>query len=225
MANEKSNLLEHNGSNASQSPASSDNSSTKKRNSTSAGVDANGNPKPVKRRAAKACAACRARKVRCDVMQRYHITADGEVTCSNCTMDGIKCVIEESKRRKWVLEAASGLFSLTLSRKHLNGTQTAAPATTPQPNPNGAARTWGNGIVNPSDITNLEARRWSGSSAISNDLDGDEFTGSHVPHPICKFWRSGRVWYELTCRRPKCEQSDQQGRVPETGQLRPVSLW
>jgi hypothetical protein len=34
------------------------------------------------------------------VMQRYHITADGEVTCSNCTMDGIKCVIEESKRRK-----------------------------------------------------------------------------------------------------------------------------
>src|SRR6266536_4782859 len=106
MANEKSNLLEHNGSNASQSPASSENGSTKKRNSTSAGFDANGNPKPVKRTAAKACAACRARKVRCDVMQRYHITADGEVTCSNCTMDGIKCVIEESKRRKWVLETS-----------------------------------------------------------------------------------------------------------------------
>ena len=35
-------------------------------------------------------------------MQRYHVTADGEITCSNCTMDGIKCVIEESKRRKWV---------------------------------------------------------------------------------------------------------------------------
>jgi hypothetical protein len=34
------------------------------------------------------------------VMQRYHVTAEGEVTCSNCTMDGIKCVIEESKRRK-----------------------------------------------------------------------------------------------------------------------------
>jgi hypothetical protein len=38
--------------------------------------------------------------VRCDVMQRYHVTPEGEVTCSNCTMDGIKCVIEESKRRK-----------------------------------------------------------------------------------------------------------------------------
>lgn len=91
--------MEPNGSNASQSPGSAE-SGSKKRGQTSAGLDSNGNPKPVKRRAAKACAACRARKVRCDVMQRYHITADGEVTCSNCTMDGIKCVIEESKRRK-----------------------------------------------------------------------------------------------------------------------------
>lgn len=83
------------------SPASTaEDSGSKKRSNISAGLDSNGNPKPVKRRAAKACAACRARKVRCDVMQRYHITADGEVTCSNCTMDGIKCVIEESKRRK-----------------------------------------------------------------------------------------------------------------------------
>lgn len=85
-------LLSH----ASTSPSPS----TKKRSTVAAALDANGNPKPVKRRATKACAACRARKVRCDVMQRYHITADGAVTCSNCTMDGIKCVIGESKRRK-----------------------------------------------------------------------------------------------------------------------------
>lgn len=88
---------------ASHSPESAD-SGNKKRSSTSAGRDKDGNPKPVKRRAAKACAACRARKVRCDVTQKYHITADGAVTCSNCTMDGISCVIEESKRRKWVLD-------------------------------------------------------------------------------------------------------------------------
>jgi hypothetical protein len=87
-------------SNASQSPSASTDSGSKKRSPSTANLDAQGNPKPVKRRAAKACAACRARKVRCDVMQRYHVTADGEVTCSNCTMDGIKCVIEESKRRK-----------------------------------------------------------------------------------------------------------------------------
>jgi hypothetical protein len=54
----------------------------------------------LKRRAAKVCTACRVRKVRCDVMQRYHIAADGEVTCSNCIMDEIKCVIGESKRRR-----------------------------------------------------------------------------------------------------------------------------
>lgn len=83
----------------SHSPSPPPSSSSKKRSSNTS-LDANGNPKPVKRRATKACAACRARKVRCDVMQRYHITADGEVTCSNCTMDGIKCVIGESKRRK-----------------------------------------------------------------------------------------------------------------------------
>jgi superfamily II helicase len=82
------------------STSTSPSPSTKKRSNVTAALDAHGNPKPVKRRATKACAACRARKVRCDVMQRYHITADGEVICSNCTMDGIKCVIGESKRRK-----------------------------------------------------------------------------------------------------------------------------
>ena len=100
---EKQTSLEPNGSNGStesQSPASSHDSGSKKRDTKSAGLDSNGNPKPVKRRAAKACAACRARKVRCDVMQRYHVTPDGEFTSSNCTMDVIKCVIEESKRRK-----------------------------------------------------------------------------------------------------------------------------
>jgi len=73
-------------------------------------------------------------------------------------MDGIKCVIEESKRRK----------------KHLNGTQTSQPDPKPQ--------TWPNGIVNPSDISNPENRRWSSSS--SNDLPEDYAVGAHVPHPI-----------------------------------------
>lgn len=166
MSPEKALSVESNGPNRSQSP-SSIYPGAKKRGQSTAGLDANGNPKPVKRRAAKACAACRARKVRCDVMQRYHITADGEVTCSNCTMDGIKCIIEESKRRK----------------KHLNG-QPAAPAIATPPTDN-LSQNWGNGMVNPSDIENPEARRWSGSSVMSNDLGDDDFaTASHVPHPI-----------------------------------------
>lgn len=163
--------LNGDGSNASLSPASSHDSGSKKRDPKVAGLDANGNPKPVKRRAAKACAACRARKVRCDVMQRYHVTPDGEVTCSNCTMDGIRCVIEESKRRK----------------KHLNGAPTnPTPAPAPAPAPTNIANStqaWGNGIVDPSEISNPDARRWSGSSHMSQD--GEDFTSSsHVPHPI-----------------------------------------
>ncbi|KAF8855742.1 hypothetical protein BDZ45DRAFT_727931 [Acephala macrosclerotiorum] len=164
MSNEKATSVEpngSNGSNASQSPPASTDSGNKKRGTSSAGLDSNGNPKPVKRRAAKACAACRARKVRCDVMQRYHVTPEGTVTCSNCTMDGITCVIEESKRRK----------------KNLNGQSVASE---PQPNTNGITQAWRNGLVNPSDISNPEARRWSGS-VVSNE--GEDYT-SHVPHAI-----------------------------------------
>ncbi|KIM96082.1 hypothetical protein OIDMADRAFT_170745 [Oidiodendron maius Zn] len=132
----------------------------KKRSSGAAHLDANGNPKPVKRRATKACAACRARKVRCDVMQRYHITADGEVTCSNCTMDGIKCVIGESKRRK-------------ISEDDVDQTLPHA-------------QTWPNGLINPTDIVSSENRRWSDSTAMSNDVPAsNDFSASqHVPHSI-----------------------------------------
>lgn len=66
-----------------------------------------GKIKVLKRRAAKACVACHARKVRCDLLQRYHVSADGTFACSNCTMDGVRCVIQESKSRKWVCEALS----------------------------------------------------------------------------------------------------------------------
>lgn len=152
----------------SHSPANSTDSGGKKRSNASASLDANGNPKPVKRRAAKACAACRSRKVRCDVMQRYHVTATGEVTCSNCTMDGIKCVIEESKRRK----------------KHING-QTTTPTPTQAPAMNGA-QAWSHGLVNPTDISN---RRWSDSSIEAHE--GQDIPGAHVPHSICKQWSIG----------------------------------
>lgn len=65
---------------------------TKKR--ASAGTAGTGDQpqKVTKRRAAKACSTCRARKVRCDVTER--------VPCSNCTWDKIKCVVQESRRRK-----------------------------------------------------------------------------------------------------------------------------
>ncbi|CAG8974864.1 hypothetical protein HYALB_00000479 [Hymenoscyphus albidus] len=140
----------------SQSPESAD-STLKKRSSLSAGFDKDGNPKPVKRRSAKACRACRSRKVRCDVMQRYHVSAEGEATCTNCNIDGIQCVIDESKRRKKLLAE--------------NG---PVPGVAPLP-----YQAWSNGSINPSDISNSEPE--NGKSAGSRKERGET---KHVPHAI-----------------------------------------
>lgn len=79
-------------------------------------------------------------------------------------------------------------LGLTSRRKHLNNGQPAntAPAPAQAPAMNGA-QAWRNGLVNPTDITSSEARRWSGSTAMSNDIGNNDFsTSAHVPHSICK---------------------------------------
>ncbi|KAL2023887.1 hypothetical protein VTK56DRAFT_664 [Thermocarpiscus australiensis] len=48
--------------------------------------------KITKRRAARACSSCRARKVRCDVVEHS--------PCGNCRWDNVECIVEESRRRK-----------------------------------------------------------------------------------------------------------------------------
>lgn len=58
----------------------------------SQGTDANGNAKPVKKRASQACEICRSRKVRCDSEKRH--------PCTNCADMGLECHIPESKRRR-----------------------------------------------------------------------------------------------------------------------------
>ncbi|KAL2827645.1 fungal-specific transcription factor domain-containing protein [Aspergillus pseudoustus] len=62
-----------------------------KRKASTAGLSANS--RPVKRRASKACCCCRARKVRCDVVENGS-------PCTNCRLDQVECVVTESKRRK-----------------------------------------------------------------------------------------------------------------------------
>ncbi|PGH18721.1 hypothetical protein AJ80_04374 [Polytolypa hystricis UAMH7299] len=62
-----------------------------KRKATTAGLP--GTTRPVKRRASKACCCCRARKVRCDVVENGS-------PCTNCRLDEVECVVTESKRRK-----------------------------------------------------------------------------------------------------------------------------
>ncbi|KAF3922715.1 hypothetical protein ABW21_db0205706 [Orbilia brochopaga] len=61
-----------------------------KRPAPVAGLNANG--RPIKRRASKACQCCRARKVRCNVVEHG-------APCTNCRLDNVDCVITESKRR------------------------------------------------------------------------------------------------------------------------------
>lgn len=48
--------------------------------------------KVTKRRAPRACASCRARKVRCDVVENF--------PCGNCKWDNVECVIQASRRRR-----------------------------------------------------------------------------------------------------------------------------
>ncbi|KKK16428.1 C6 transcription factor (Ctf1B) [Aspergillus rambellii] len=62
-----------------------------KRKASTAGLSANS--RPVKRRASKACCCCRARKVRCDVVENGS-------PCTNCRLDQVECVVTESKRKK-----------------------------------------------------------------------------------------------------------------------------
>ncbi|KAH7032953.1 fungal-specific transcription factor domain-containing protein [Microdochium trichocladiopsis] len=64
-------------------------SSSKKR---AVSPDPSGAAKATKRRAARACVSCRARKVRCDVVEG--------APCGNCRWDNVECVVQESRRRK-----------------------------------------------------------------------------------------------------------------------------
>ncbi|EME49111.1 C6 transcription factor-like protein [Dothistroma septosporum NZE10] len=66
-----------------------------KRTATDAGLKPNGMrpAKSVKRRASKACQCCRARKVRCNVVEHGP-------PCTNCRLDEVECIVSESKRKK-----------------------------------------------------------------------------------------------------------------------------
>ncbi|GKT40901.1 cutinase transcription factor 1 beta [Colletotrichum spaethianum] len=80
----------------------SDQEQGKKRSSSTADLKDDAPPaKVTKRRAARACVSCRARKVRCDVVEG--------APCGNCRWDNVECVVQESRRRNssvWNLRAS-----------------------------------------------------------------------------------------------------------------------
>lgn len=67
-------------------------SQVNKRKASKAGLSAT-TARPVKRRASRACCCCRARKVRCDVVEHG-------APCTNCRLDQVECIVSESRRRK-----------------------------------------------------------------------------------------------------------------------------
>lgn len=123
--------------------------------------------KVTKRRAARACVSCRARKVRCDVVEG--------APCGNCRWDNVECVVQESRRRK---------------KNHLTA------STVGQPAPTEAQLRCKTASNNPLAISTADLRRPSSGSAIStSSIDGpssflsNSALDNHVPHMI--YQRSG----------------------------------
>ncbi len=76
----------------SQSPATTPAETLSSKKRTASTSEPAGASKITKRRAARACVSCRARKVRCDVVEG--------APCGNCRWDNVTCVVQESRRRK-----------------------------------------------------------------------------------------------------------------------------
>ncbi|KAG0127516.1 putative fungal specific transcription factor [Tuber indicum] len=134
-----------------------------KRSAAAAGNTSGTNFRPVKRRASKACQCCRARKVRCNVVEHG-------APCTNCRLDEVECIITESRRRKklWGTKVDN-----TGSASDTGADTTAQRQTNASP---------------PERKTSLcrkNETHISGSpSAMPIDLPSDKESGGHVPHLI-----------------------------------------
>ncbi|KAG9255364.1 fungal-specific transcription factor domain-containing protein [Emericellopsis atlantica] len=109
-------------------------------------------PSAKKRRAARACVSCRARKVRCNVVD--------ESPCANCRFDNVECHVQESRRRK------KHLLTPPVSQQTSNSSSSSGP---PHLRCKSAARP---STQHPVPIHSAaELRRPSSGSAISSDVD------------------------------------------------------
>ncbi|EFY95118.1 Zn(2)-Cys(6) zinc finger domain protein [Metarhizium robertsii] len=164
----------HGASPASSHSDSGDKSNSKKR--ASAGDESSGPQKVTKRRAARACVSCRARKVRCDVVEG--------APCGNCRWDNVECIVQESRRRKKNLVTPSAVGP-GAAEAQLRAKATAAPGSTSLATPPLS-------LSNP-DISHLH-RTGSVSAFSSSSPDGatpllPKNGDGHVPHML--YQRSG----------------------------------
>lgn len=173
-----------------------------KRKASSAGLNVNANGRPVKRRASKACQCCRARKVRCNVVEHG-------APCTNCRLDEVPCIVTESKRRKkhsyHSLKPPTPNAEHPHPHSHLHhGLPTPADALA-------------HGSVNPNDISNPIFDSSSHSVSDSNDQDDDQNATFHVPHPLCAYF--ARSFQDQADQIPDQKRMNglEHGRPPRTG--------
>ncbi|KAF4452889.1 cutinase transcription factor 1 beta [Fusarium austroafricanum] len=169
------------GSAAPPSPTSASVKATNEKNSkkrASPSGDSEQPEKITKRRAARACVSCRARKVRCDVVEG--------APCGNCRWDNVECVVQESRRRKKNLYTASTAGQSVSTEAAQLRCKTAAS----NGNPTGPSKNTTVGM------STADLRRPSSGSAIStSSIDApstflnSSALDSHVPHMI--YQRSG----------------------------------
>ncbi|KJZ74230.1 Cutinase transcription factor 1 beta [Hirsutella minnesotensis 3608] len=161
---------------------------TKRAAATGDGPDAPPH-KVTKRRAARACVSCRARKVRCDVVEG--------APCGNCRWDNVECIVQESRRRKKNLVTASATTSgaaeaqqqlrcrATSSSTVANTTANLNPSTTGCSENNGRGSS-SSSISSVSSVASNNVRRSSNGgpalSAANATTAGD--SNGHVPHMI-----------------------------------------
>ncbi|KAJ3482448.1 hypothetical protein NLG97_g7567 [Lecanicillium saksenae] len=145
--------------------------SVKKRGSGDGGV-----VKVTKRRAARACVSCRARKVRCDVVEG--------APCGNCRWDNVECIVQESRRRKKSTLAANAVGQNNQAEAQIRCKTTATNTTTASNN--GKASSPANGYANAADSINVasvhanDPRRQSTASVMSAATTASTTVDSHL---------------------------------------------
>ncbi|KAI1849559.1 hypothetical protein JX265_013624 [Neoarthrinium moseri] len=149
-------------------------SSTPSKKRTASESDPNGAPKVTKRRAARACVSCRARKVRCDVVEG--------APCGNCRWDNVECVVQESRRRKkTVFDPSSATGGQAHAHQKAEAPKlhiasnpvTISPATELRRKSEVAVS-----AANAAEAANLVGPHAGQSNFVDGSLDG------HVPHLI-----------------------------------------
>ncbi|KAI1342008.1 transcription factor CTF1 [Xylariaceae sp. FL0016] len=155
---------------SSSKPHGKDASSSKKRSSSIS--ESNGSAKITKRRAARACVSCRARKVRCDVVEG--------APCGNCRWDNVECVVQESRRRKKTLFDPNSSVAHNASAPHAHPAEANLKAKTSANPINIASAASAESLRRPSNVSQTSTVCGHDANDHGSIMHGGK--EGHVPH-------------------------------------------